>query len=296
MLLEDLNRRNSYVNDIKGIQFISFQILREFDRICRKYNIEYWLDSGTLLGAVRHKGFIPWDDDIDVCIAKKDEKKLCEVLKKELPYYLFLTNEPVKKGEEKLKFYKIRDRYSSSYETLEEERQTGIWIDIFIMNEIKSNKLISYLIKNCPTNIENKEDKNIKKYVRKLLFCILKLFKIKDKSDFKKKYYCKLTKKCVNKDSLIYMEGEMCWQTYNKEWVYPLRELEFEGYKFLVPNEYDKYLRSYYGNYMKLPPLDKRRHHWIKFDIFSSNDHPESLKWEEREMHYQKYVKERERK
>ncbi len=296
MLIEELNKRNNYINDIKGIQFVSFQILKEFDKICKKNNIEYWLDSGTLLGAVRHKGFIPWDDDIDVCIAKKDEKKLCEVLKKELPYYLFLTNEPVRQGEEKLKFYKIRDRYSSSYETILEERQTGIWIDIFIMNEIKSNKLISYLINKCPTNVINKEDKNIKKYIRKILFYILKLFNIENKSVLKKKYYSKLTKECKNKDSLIYMDGEMCWQTYKKKWIYPLKELTFEGYKFPVPNEYDKYLKSYYGNYMQLPPLNKRGHHWIKFDIFTSNNHPESLKWEDREIHYQNCIKEREKK
>ena len=67
-------------SQLRLLQLRILDILKEFDAICKKYNIPYWLDSGTLLGAARHGGFIPWDDDIDVCILKKDQKRLRQAM------------------------------------------------------------------------------------------------------------------------------------------------------------------------------------------------------------------------
>lgn len=289
-----LEEREKYENNIVGLQFVALEILKEFDKICRKNNIEYWLDAGTLLGAVRHKGFIPWDDDIDVCINKLDKEKVIKVLKEELPFYLYLDTEFLKLDEER-NFLKIKDRYSNVEEVKSKVKlQRGIWIDIFPMTEIYTNKYLNFFISKIPANLNNTNDSELKKKLRKIFWQVLSLFKFKDKGKLIKAIY----KKCSNKkikEYLIYMDGRMWWNTYEKKWIYPLKELEFEGHKFFVPNDYDSYLKYLYGkDYMKIPPKEKRITHNLGINLFKANNHPESLKWEDRKIHYQKYVKERE--
>ena len=72
-------------NELKQMHKIQLNMLIEFDKVCRNNNIKYILDAGTLLGAIRHKGFIPWDDDIDVRMLRDDYEKFCVVANKELP-------------------------------------------------------------------------------------------------------------------------------------------------------------------------------------------------------------------
>lgn len=292
-LIEKLNERLKYKNNIEGLQFVSLEILKEFDRICRENNIQYWLSDGTLLGAIRDGLFIPWDDDIDVCVREEDIEKLKIILKNNLSYFYYLTNEGI---DNKLSFYKIRDRYSKVLEIDNGNRQMGIWIDIFPMTSIKENKIINFIIGKLLKIEINSKDNGIKK-ILKIIICDIffkRIIKIKDKNKIREKYFKKLTKvDSLKKNSVIYMQGQEWWHTYKKEWIFPLKEIEFEGYKFLAPNNPEKYLESYYGKkYMQLPPLEKRITHSIEIDLFNSNDHPESLKWTERKEHIEKYTKE----
>ena len=80
------------VSQLRKVQIKQLTILKEIDRICKKHNIDYWLDGGTLLGAVRHRGFIPWDDDIDIAMKASDIKQFETIAQKELPTWLFLQN------------------------------------------------------------------------------------------------------------------------------------------------------------------------------------------------------------
>ena len=110
--------KNSYLEQYKQQQLRRCQLkqlgmLQEIDRICRKHNIGYWLDGGTLLGAVRHGGFIPWDDDIDIAMREEDLQRFVEVAPQELPDTLFLQSRetepgypsPVAKVRDKNSFY-----------------------------------------------------------------------------------------------------------------------------------------------------------------------------------------------
>ena len=83
--MEDLSRYNPEGSTLRKAQLRMLDILVAIDKICRENNIKYWIDYGTLLGAVRHKGFIPWDDDIDICVLDEDYPKVREAMIRELP-------------------------------------------------------------------------------------------------------------------------------------------------------------------------------------------------------------------
>ena len=120
-------------SQLRKQQMRMLEILKEVDRICKKHHIQYWLSSGTLLGAARHKGFIPWDDDLDIEMLLPDYRRLMKILPEELPDNLALQN--VKTDPNYFFFYaKVRDRNSFLAESNHYDRvwkERGIYIDIF---------------------------------------------------------------------------------------------------------------------------------------------------------------------
>ncbi|EYE54801.1 LicD family protein, partial [Bacteroides fragilis] len=96
--MEDLNRYNKEGSDLRKLQYRMLELLEVLDKICKKHNLPYWLEGGTLLGAVRHGGFIPWDDDLDVQMLRSDYKKLLKILPKELPGNIALQTFKTDKG------------------------------------------------------------------------------------------------------------------------------------------------------------------------------------------------------
>ena len=90
--MEDFSRYNGEGTQLRKAQLRMLEILKAVDAICRKHQIDYWLDAGTLLGAVRHKGFIPWDDDIDIAIRREDYPRMREILQQELPENLVFVD------------------------------------------------------------------------------------------------------------------------------------------------------------------------------------------------------------
>ena len=124
-------------SDLTRVHEANLKLLKEIDRICRKYRIQYMLDSGTLLGAVRHKGFIPWDDDIDICMLRDDYEKLIKLVKDsrtlegrpDLQFCLPLDDNYV------YPFMKIVNRNTIVYEKdLQHRFLLGVWLDIFPMD------------------------------------------------------------------------------------------------------------------------------------------------------------------
>lgn len=223
------------------------KMLKYFDKLCKDNNIKYWLSSGSCLGAVRHKGFIPWDDDMDIEMLREDYMKLEKVFK-ETDNYILQTwkNDRYYSAA----FAKIRDKNSEIYNSLYKYR--GVFIDIFIIEKIPRQiaKLSSkYII--ITNNIYNKIKKN-NSLIDKTLFLLLKFtfynitnpltrsfvtfFNINSKSDYR--------------------------HTYGTGWIDNIRDLseilptclsDFEGLSLPIPHDYDKYLRRIYGNYMQLP-------------------------------------------
>ena len=135
--------------NLKKLKETELEILIELDRICKKHNIKYSLTGGTLLGAIRHNGFIPWDDDIDIDMTRKDYNKFREIQKTELDSKRFYLDCIETKENCGMLYAKLKRKDSIYIESSSnrDEKEQNIWIDIFPIDNISNNKLIrKYLI------------------------------------------------------------------------------------------------------------------------------------------------------
>lgn len=257
------------MNNLKKAQLIMLDILKLVDKICKDNDIKYWLEAGTLLGAVRHKGFIPWDDDLDIGMLRKDYEKFIAVFSKYGNDKYFLLSKNTDKSYNK-NFIKIM---SKSYFLIENEKQfwpTGIYIDIFPFEEFnndRKHKKIAQIImlkKNRLLCIE--KNNNLKKFFlnifRFIRFSVYLFIPIEFIINIIQKKEQQGIKKYIGYDLKTGFTYKI-----KKDYVFPLKKLQFENQKFFVPNNYDEYLKKMYGNYMQLPPKEERNTHAIKIII-----------------------------
>lgn len=245
---------------LENAKKIMLELLINLDVICRKNDINYWIDGGTLLGAKRHKGFIPWDDDIDVCMLEEDYYKFLKIAKKELNTQIFLQTRETDKN--MISFHtKLRDRNSIFLQENEKENENyhqGIFLDIFLIKKYQKN--ILKLNKNVVYFFIKLKSLNLKKKVinYNLITKILYFFRIN-----------KIAKKILDlfltdkKGDKVILGYEYTWTSFYKyKDVFPLSEIEFEGHKFPCPNNTDAYLKELYGEtYMEFPPEEERVWH-----------------------------------
>lgn len=249
------------IEKLEELQKIELNILIHIDKICRENDLTYYLAYGTLIGAVRHKGFIPWDDDIDIVMPRPDYEKLMKIMQKANGRYKFISLETCKL-DYNYPFAKIFDsktRLVEGYRPMEEE--LGVYVDVFPIDGLgntkeevsdyskkieKYSKQIWYLgtvkhngIKGRLLNIIGR--KNINRWLVK---------NAKKNNFYKSKYAGGLTG--------LWGEKEVMETKYYMDKI----EMDFEGNKFYVPKHYDYILTKWYGNYMQLPPEKERvRHH-----------------------------------
>lgn len=247
------DKRLNDKTDLKRAQLVMLRMLNILDYLCRENNVEYWLDFGTLLGAVRHKGFVPWDGDMDIGMTRENYNKFIKTCVPYLPHDIFFQNAQTDL------YYpagnvieaKLRDKYSNYIEWQQQNPDikwhNGIQVDIFIYDKWLSRDKSMFEIQ--------------KKIIIRSLFCkkILNFFY-----------------KMVKVKHYAVIEGVF----FNVEDVFPLKTLEFENFLAPVPNDYNKYLRNYYGDYMKLPPENERHPHEGKIAPISPCNHKEILYWD----------------
>lgn len=233
--------------DLRKAQLIMLDILLEFDRICKKYNINYWIDSGTLLGAKRHSGFIPWDDDIDVCMLEVEYEKFLKFSKQELKDKYFLQTSKTDRYCKELKWARIRDRNSIAICSKDDKYHQGLSIDIFPMKSFNVVNKDLYKILYKIKEIKVGQKKSLKNLI-KLIIIRLKL----------KNIFNFILKSGQEHIGYSYTFPQL--YKYNN--IFPLEEIEFEGHKFPCPNNTDAYLKELYGDtYMELPPEKDRVWH-----------------------------------
>lgn len=290
------DNRESGTDILKQAQLVMLRILKIVDYICKKNKLDYWLDSGTLLGAVRHKGFIPWDDDIDIAMPRDDYNKFIEVSKRELPKDLFLQFYDTD-SEYDMPWVKVRDCNSYIEEYKYGNYNHGLFVDIFPMDTYgeknekvnlarKKYKRIYKILTMVKEPFEKNRNKRILlknniKFCRKVILFPYVLMNKKDvmiKLDhIKQKYISKLEDKSGN--FMGYGIDAMFWESiiFEKERIYPLVEIEFEGCKFLAPKDYHGYLIDQFGDYMVMPPENKRIPHNLGLKPILSKEEKQSI-------------------
>ena len=242
-------------------------ILNYFKNLCKNNNLQYWLEYGTLLGAVRHKGYIPWDDDIDVAMFRKDYDKLIDVcrINPDIRYkFSCVENDPSCM----YPFGKIIDTQTVLYELGEDGIKTGVYIDIFVYDDAPENE-------NERNKIFDKLDfyGRLRDYQLPMgkaplsLKRVLVIIARKVISFFPRQYF---TKKIIEnaKNNCKTESGYVCDFTfpyYCSRWCVKkaifeeLIELEFEKQNYKAPKRFDEWLKIQYGDYMKLPSIEEQQ-------------------------------------
>lgn len=278
-MIRNRNKADRY--DIRKTQLIELDILLEFDRVCRKNNLSYFLDSGTALGAVRHGGFIPWDDDIDVGMFREDYDKLVGYAYKDIGRDFFFQTIDTDPGCPCL-FAKIRKNGTCYLENNKEgmKMHTGIWIDIFPYDNITDNPkeqlrvarkmnwlLTLFSLKKIPHKETNNGQNPVKyallSFARRAVHLFLQplsdsFFIASIKRVIRDNEKCE---GCVTCYYFISYNGVDNPIIFKKEKLVPLTEIEFEGDTFWAVNDTNYYLRVLYGDYMKMPPKEMRYGH-----------------------------------
>lgn len=246
---------------------IMLNMMDALDDLCKENNIAYFLHAGTLLGAIRHKGFIPWDDDIDIALLGEQYENLMEVMRKQTKYpWLSLVD--FHSNGYFYPFAKIVDNRTIAKQD-DNVSKYGIWIDVFPLykfpdNEYERTKFVRILrfynamILSMTTDFIH--GKFNKKYLVKLLLKFVSVF-IGKKQILKSniRYATKFEKQDTH-----FVGG--IFTPYKKEYIrtdklFPTVEVKFEGRKYQAPACWDEFLHNMYNDYMKLPPENKRKTH-----------------------------------
>lgn len=249
---------------LEEIKKVQLDILVYIDKVCKEHNIKYSLGYGTLLGAVRHKGFIPWDDDIDIILKRSEYNKLINTLyeEKDDRYRVFSMKD---EG-----YFYPYAKVSDNKTVIKEKNwpdypELGVYIDIFPIDYIPEdngeeyyNETMRYVngLYNCLTDIAYVHNNRIKSILKKIC-----RFRNVNKDRKKGEWYWKnkIEEMTSMKDSNIVasiLSGKYC--PWDKDLLDNFNEIEFENHMFNDVEDYDTMLKSYYGDYMQLPPENER--------------------------------------
>ena len=258
---------------LREIQLTELKLMTEFDKVARKYGLKYSLCAGTLLGAVRHKGFIPWDDDIDVSMPRPDYEKLVRLNRVHRLWSSRVVLKCHEDGTLEAPYMKLLDTGTKIKEkNFSQKDVDSLWIDIFPVDGLPSDEKLKKLhyhfaMNLCRLNVasvvrngygSSKAAILIKDIFMKPLARMIGRRKISAKQkELALRYPYKKSRLC----------GMVTWaydgpgQALSRKEYEALTELPFEGHLFYATKAWDKNLKGIFGDYMKLPPVSERITH-----------------------------------
>ena len=263
--------------DRKRLWAVQLDLLIEFDRVCRENGIKYSLDAGTLLGAIRHKGFIPWDDDVDVVMLREEYEKLDKIAPEEFsePYFwqTFSTDPDHGRG-----FARLRN--SSTTYILHSEwdgerscfsHNQGVFIDIFICDKVPDDLMQRVKVMDTLFTIQDyvwsiRMQKAIKwttrlffhprtllwKFRYLIYYKLLRVDRVsqlREKLNFMAQGYKDVDAECVSRLTFCANRKDRLSACVPRHFLEELTMVEFEGYKFSATTHWDEYLTIFYGNW-----------------------------------------------
>ena len=253
-------------HQVESLRYKELQILLEIDRICKKKNINYQLTYGTLLGAIRHQGFIPWDDDIDVAMERKEYKRFKLACKDELSSDFFYQS-----NDTDPEYYHLMDKIRMNNTVFKEKYiarwniHHGVYVDIFPLDNVPTNAILRKLhflhfqffrIGLMSKYLDSNERNGVKKFLSHVVNLIYAPFSL----DY-------LYRKSVEVASKYKDQGKYVFSLYDSissdslleyAWIKDTEQVLFEGHLFPAPKHYDEVLHVLYGDYNTLPPESDR--------------------------------------
>ncbi len=264
------DNRRSGETTLRQAQLVMLRMLKVVDSLCRKHHISYWICSGTLLGAVRHKGFIPWDDDLDVSMLRDDYERFLVIAKKELPDDMFLQTKENEPAYDCLTLpCKIRDTKSLIMASYLEKKKyhKGIFIDIFPFDryhrsglkrfkEVSLKKYNNFIDKCFDAEIGKDSSliKRILAWFRPFFKVLLLCYQLAVKPIIERN-------KTLSDSACFVGHGfDTPWlRSFNMADIFPLQEVIFENYRIFAPHNTDAYLKHLYGDTYMTPPPENQR-------------------------------------
>lgn len=274
--------KSDYREMIRSIQQENLKSLKKLDEICKKYQLQYWVAYGSLLGTIRHQGFIPWDDDLDVGMMREDFDRLCEVPAEEWGEdCIFCGPDSDDPRHDKMfgRVYRKNTRIQSRGDVENwailgtgEAFSTSLMLDIFVFDWVPEDHAEFMKLYNRLMPMAVSRYKRTKYWYRTPGHSPMELAKLVIKNAYgiymRKRYdrpWAHLAE--VNRKEALAVGGNgigcLCVRDENnftKEDYFPLVMMKFEDMEVPVPRNYDKMLRKWYGDYMQFPPEDQRYH------------------------------------
>ena len=267
------NEKETYSPEtLKHLHEVQLMMLKDFIELCEKYDITYFMDGGSLLGCIRHEGFIPWDDDIDIILFREDYEKFLNHSSELRTKYDIINSENY---ESYCRLYtKLSLKGTRNYDFFERNTDFifGINIDIFAFDNVPNGKinrklfkiryeifkkiLFLYEITTCDVYISKNKER-----IGHLIRALFKLININNKT--LKKMGNKLITKSINTDSdyVFNLSSSYNFDAFNKNIFKKSKQMKFETIHVNIPSGFDEYLNQIYGNYMEIPPKDKQVNH-----------------------------------